>query len=202
MRKVVLGLMCALLCVSAMARERSAASLQVFPENEISISYGAVTFPYIAAGFAGAFGAALVGAASGGSVTLEQISSTGAFSGQYYRMLRPVFGLGVETVFEQCSLLFSGGDANKTQFLSVMPSAKIYYFRRPKAAMYFRGSAGVMLGGDVFTAGESEAPQVSVSFAAHVSPLGLSFGSGALKGLVEVGIGMGPLACLGLQYSF
>lgn len=194
MKKVALCFMCVLLGLSSRAQE--------YPGNEISLTYGGISVPYVAVSVAGIFGSIIASVITDGEVTLEHVGTSGNLSTQYYHNINPHFGFGAEVVYERCSMVFTGQNSTSINFLSIMPSVKGRWFQGQAFGMYSRASLGVSTTIiPIFELIDGTTP-LEGGLGYHVVPLGMSFGSKNLKGVCELGIGMGPMASVGLVYGF
>ena len=171
------------------------------PKNEISVGYGRVTLPDFAHLTAGVFATVF----TGGYARFDNFRSYGSVNAEYYRVLNKTFSVGaavswfggVADVLDKDNV--KTGTSDYSGF-AVMPSAKIFWFRKPHVAMYSKLSAGLTLLDDYDD--ESDSHSYDPYFAAQVSLAGVQFGGERLRGYVEVGGGMQGLVTAGVSYSF
>lgn len=188
-------LILSLLCVpmlGAYAQTFTSKQGYVLPDNEISVSYGALSHVHIGSALGGALGVAF----TLGFVDLEELSSTGAFSVEYRRYLHRNVAVGGVFAYEGCSLRFSGNaGTGRYSYLSLMPSVTVKWFSRPHVSMYSKAAVGVML---ALTPDSSVRPLLS----AHLSSVGVDFGGRTLRGFFEAGFGSLGLLSGGLRFCF
>ena len=164
----------------------------VLPDNEISVSYGALSHVHIGSALGGALGVAF----TFGFVDLEELSSTGAFSVEYRRYLHRNVAVGAVFAYEGCTLRFSGNaGTGRYSYLSLMPSVTVKWFSRPHVSMYSKAAVGVML---ALTPDSSVKPMLS----AHLSSVGVDFGGRNVRGFAEAGFGSLGLLSGGLRFCF
>ncbi|MCQ2140819.1 MAG: hypothetical protein MJY83_00555 [Bacteroidales bacterium] len=194
MKKVILCALCALMGLNSLAQE--------YPKNELSLTYGGLSIPYVAVSVAGVLGSVITGIATDGDVVLERVGTSGTFGFQYYHNFHRHFGYGAEVIYESCSLKFTDVPPGRVNFLSVMPSMKGRWFQGDVFGMYSRVSAGLCTRVIPLLEWIDEGAPVSVQFGYHVVPVGMSIGSKQLKFIAEIGLGMGPMIGAGVVYGF
>lgn len=205
-RKPQLLFVCILLLLSGTTLDaRSFISRQgyEFPPNEISLSYGRVSYPEIALTIGGALGAGL----SLGTATPSRMISTGAISLEYQRYVHSVVAVGAVASYEHYIMRFDkreGTDADgnpvytegETQHhnvLGVMPSLKLLWFNRPHFSMYSKVAAGLLL-----VVNDKTSP--SVAF--QLSPVCADFGGRLCRGFVDLGFGCQGMVAAGVRFNF
>ncbi len=164
------------------------------PSNEISVSWGLGSGPMIADAFA-----------SGLTGSTEYGMQTGNISAQFMHNLNKTIGIGVTASFE-------GLSAKKTDemtedlsnnYITIMPTARAYWFRKSMFGMYSRAAAGVTFNSfDYLNAKDGKTVKDSeseVSFAWQVSPVGIEIGSNKVSGFLEGGFGYQGLVIAGVR---
>lgn len=203
-----------------------ARTLQEFPSDEISLSYGRVSIP----GFAMTFGSVLGAAFSFGLAAPDHIGSTGAIGVEYFHYFNPHVAVGCAGVFEDFHLgwkvydhkdddgnnIYRPGNTSHNLFTSLMPAFKWRWLYKEHFSMYSKIGFGgcwqytpeittvsTVTDADGSTHNETEttAASSSFTFSAQLSPIGMEFGGDRFKGFTEIGIGMQGLLVLGVRYS-
>lgn len=191
MKKVIASiLLAALLAGPLSARDR---------QNELALSYSQFTVPQAAYVFAGVLGIAF----SLGNFSLENMALPGAASLEYTHYINDTFGFGGTLVGDFMTAdKYTGKDESRKYdgkfsmtFCSVMPHVKAYWFNHPHFGMYSKLAAGI--GGTFQNEGDP-----SVTFAAQLSPVSMDFGGDALRGYLELGLGMQGIVTLGIKKIF
>lgn len=161
-----------------------------FPANEISISYSGLNIVE----FAYAIGGAIAVGITGGKADIDKIITSGALGIEYTRYISPILAVGVVGSAEQYALHFRDDDKKSSQsyLFTVMPEAKLSWFRKPHFSMYSRVALGL---------GISYSEEFDSLFAIQISPVGLEAGGTHFKGFAEIGNGMQGFGC-GLRYCF
>lgn len=183
-----------------------------YRSNEIGVSYGRMSMYSIGAAFAGIFGSIF----TFGLATMDEFSSSGAIGLSYYHWLNPKFAIGAEATYEHVHMTFKSGvaggsvDPSYFDFIGVMPSVKGRWIQKKHFGLYSKLSLGatVISNGNVVETDSSgtqttdKEADVSARIALQVTPIGLEFGSGSLRGFIESGFGSAGMLCAGLRYSF
>lgn len=167
--------------------------------NEISVSYGYITLPYIGVLMGDILGSVIVSPLS--NEKLGNVSSTGAIGLEYMRYLasgRASFGAMV--AYEGLNTVFvDKNDASKVRkenehAITLMPSAKVVWFNRKGFGMYSRAGVGVTM---------MMLPK-SVNFmaAVQINPVGMDFGGSRVRGFIEAGFGTQGVVNAGIKACF
>ncbi|MCR5004028.1 MAG: hypothetical protein K5984_06635 [Bacteroidales bacterium] len=211
MKKLIFTAFAAIL-ISFSASAQSVRPVSEFDsyKNEVSVGYGIVTLPEILQAFSGLFGTMF----TGGLAVADEIYSTGAFHAQYYHYVSPMFGFGgqisgesVGYSFETMNLStreYEQGDMHHNVYLSLMPSAKGRWLRRPHFCLYSSLSLGVCLDIlDAYSDGDKDYDaETNVIFAAQSCPVGIEFGGVRHRGFLEMGFGMTGFISGGYKFAF
>lgn len=182
------------------------------PDNEISVSIGAVSIPYFAHMLGGVFGTAF----TGGLAKVSDISSTGAISVEYLKYLGNHVAVGASLTNETASLTFdsyNGKDDNgnssykdgkpqRQNYTTVMPTVKIPWFYTDHVSMYSKAAIGGCLSLDTDSGSSDSDDKAQIMVGLQVTPIGIDFGGEKYRGFVEGGFGMQGLCVFGLRYSF
>ncbi|MDD6508467.1 MAG: hypothetical protein PUF43_03285, partial [Bacteroidales bacterium] len=145
----------ALLPLQAASPSRSFVSAQgyEFPANEFSLSYGRVSYPEIAFTIGGVLGAGL----SFGTATPSKMISTGTINLEYQRFVHKIVAVGAACSYEHYIMrfdkavgtdedgnkIYTEGETNHHDMVSIMPSLKLLWFNRPHFSMYSKLAAGL-----------------------------------------------------------
>lgn len=168
--------------------------------NEVSASYGTVTFIDFVYILGGTFASAI----TGGNAIFDNFQSYGSANLEYYRVLNKTFSVGG-------ALSWTGGSADqlnkdgektgdmKYSGISIMPSAKAFWFRKKFVAMYSRLALGVTL---LDKSDDEGNKGFDPTFGAQVSIAGVQFGGKYLRGFMELGGGMQGFVIAGVSVSF
>ena len=139
----------------------------------------------------------------------DQSSFWGPIGVEYYYHVSPVVGLGAVAAYAGCKAedkKTHKDDLSET-FLTFMPSVKFNWLRKKHFGMYSGLSAGVMFlsvsANDNAKASDPDAKdETATVFMFQATALGVEFGSEALRGFVEAGLGEKGEFCAGLRYKF
>ncbi|MCQ2287680.1 MAG: hypothetical protein MJZ74_01095 [Muribaculaceae bacterium] len=167
------------------------------PANEISASVGYFTHPHVALTFGDAFGGIIDGDAS-------PENSVGSFGLTYMHNFNNRFGVGATTSFEHIYKNAKDGKKYTENFITVMPTARAYWFRHKSFGMYSRVAAGVALNcskGYVKDTGK-EKTDTDVLFGFHLAPVSMEFGSNKVSGFLELGWGYQGIFNAGVKFGF
>ena len=95
---------------------------------------------------------------------------------------------------EDGNKIYTEGETNHHDMVSIMPSLKLLWFNRPHFSMYSKLAAGLLLhfGG--------EKPGANVAF--QLSPVCADFGGRLCRGFVDLGFGCQGLASAGVRFCF
>ena len=139
----------------------------------------------------------------------DQSSFWGPIGAEYYYHVSPVVGLGAVAAYAGCKAedKKSHKDDLSETFLTFMPSVKFNWLRKKHFGMYSGLSAGVMFvsvsANDNAKASDPDAKdETATVFMFQATALGVEFGSEALRGFVEAGLGEKGEFCAGLRYKF
>lgn len=165
------------------------------PENEISISVGAVTNPDVAIGLSEVF-THIIGDDS-------EESSAGAYSLMYLHNMNKHVAIGVSATYEQ---LYEKSKyiTFRDHFISVMPTGRLHWFRGSIIGMYSRIGAGVscVFYKDSKENSTEEKNYCDTFFAFQVSPVCLEIGSKNIGAFVELGYGFQGVVNAGIKIGF
>lgn len=167
------------------------------PANEISASVGYFTHPHVALTFGDAFGGIIDGDASAES-------TFGSFGLTYMHNINSRFGVGATTSYEYIYKNAKDGKKYTENFITVMPTARAYWFRHKSFGMYSRLAAGVALNcskGYVKDLGK-EKTETDVLFGFHLAPVSMEFGSNKASGFLELGWGYQGIVNAGVKFGF
>jgi len=162
--------------------------------NEVNLSYGVVSMQDVAMAFSGVF-TTIVTAPAG--MKYGEYQSSGVIAAEYMRYLKSGrFAFGAVVGYENMTVSFVNEDRTQssksnTDFLMVMPSAKVVWFNRKHVGMYSRVAVGAMVG----------MKEKIASFMFQVDAVGVDFGGEHLRGFAYFGLGAQGIAGLGLKYS-
>lgn len=169
--------------------------------NEVELSYGRLTLADMAHMLSGAF----VAVFTVGYSQFDNFNAYGSVNAEYYRVLNKTFSVG--------GLVgWSGGsadvvDKNKVKTGTsdysayvIMPSTKIFWFRKNHVAMYSKLSAGIMFIDD-YEEG-SKSTDYSPLFSFQAGAVCVQAGGQRVRGFVELGIGMTGLIVGGISVAF
>lgn len=169
------------------------------PANELSVSYGVISVPYLANVFGGILGSAF----TFGLAQVDEISSLGSFGVEYKHFVLPYLAVGGCLSVEPTTLSFkANGDSEPSEpqrntYFTVMPSVKATWFRRNCVSMYSNLYAGIWL--STPTAADES---TTVGFSFQLSPICIDLGGKHFRGFAELGFGMRGLATCGLRWMF
>lgn len=182
-------------------------AIEPIPEQEISFQYSTITAPQFINFFVGAFSSAL----SLGTFTIDDMKCTGLFSVQYHHAVSKRIMLGCTTGYEYASLVLKDKDGAirdgsiGQHYVSILPSAKLYYNYNQHFGMYGKLQAGILMQMDKSRVENDEVVdefQMNPSFSFHVVPFGCEFGGESIRGYAEVGWGYQGLITIGIKKSF
>lgn len=182
-----------------------AQAFEPLPQHEVSLQYGYVTAPEIALMFAGIFGTLF----TLGTYSIDEITCTGEITGQYYHNLGERWMVGCAGGYEYANLSFKDKEGNPTQssvnghFMSLLPSAKVYWNNYRHFAMYTK----MQVGATMTVMPDTEQENLSVSdlgcyFSFNLVPAGMEFGGESLRGFAEIGFGTQGIVSIGLKKTF
>ena len=182
-----------------------AQAFEPLPKHEVSLQYGYVTAPEFALMFAGIFGTLF----SLGTASMSEIKCTGEISGQYYHRLGERWMVGCAGGYEHAGLSFEDSEGNvrpasvNGHFMSLLPSAKLYWNSKMHFAMYTKVQAGATM--TVMPDDDDENHQKAdlgcyISF--NLVPAGMEFGGESLRGFAELGFGTQGIISVGLKKTF
>lgn len=171
------------------------------PDNEISLSVGLPTHPFLGVAFGDAFSSIITD--DNGSE-----SSYGAYSLTYLHNCSKHIAVGAAATFEHTSKDTKKGPSISDNFLAVMPTARAYWFRNKSFGMYSRLAAGVAFNfyddlkynsNNTDTEKESKTDML---FAFQLSPVSFEFGSNKVSGFLELGYGYQGIFNAGIRLGF
>lgn len=166
------------------------------PKNEIAVGVGVGSHPYIGV----AFGSAFAEAFDDGSD-----SGIGAYGVTYLHNLSKHIAVGATGVYEYMSQKDGDGKKTSESFVTIMPTARAYWFRSKMFGMYSRLAAGVSLSmyEDYKDGSTTEVEDKSEALLAfHVSPVSFEVGSSRFSGFVELGYGYQGFVNAGVKLGF
>ena len=178
-------------------------AFEPLPQHEVSLEYGYVTAPEFALVFAGIFGTLF----TLGTSSLSEIKCTGELSGQYYHRLGEKWMVGCAGGYEHASLSFEDSEGNvkpatvNGHFMSLLPSAKLYWSSRKHFAMYTKAQAGATM---TVMPDDDEHSQADLDWyiSFNLVPAGMEFGGESLRGFVELGFGTQGIISAGVKKTF
>lgn len=166
------------------------------PDNEIAVGVGFGTHPFIGVGLASAIIDAFEDA---------EDTATGAYSISYLRNLNSHIAIGATGVYEYMYSKNDDGKKTSDSFITLMPTARAYWFRTGMFGMYSRLAAGVSLSmyEDYKDGSTTEIENKSEAlFAFHVAPVSFEVGSDKFSGFLELGYGYQGLVNAGVKFGF
>lgn len=168
------------------------------PENEIAVGVGLGTHAYIGVAFGNALADAIKG--EGGSE-----NSIGAYSLTYLHNLNKHIAVGATGLYEYMYSESDDGEKSSESFITVMPTARAYWFRTKSFGMYSRVAAGVSFSmfEDYKDGSTTELENKNKAlFAFHVAPVSFEVGSNKFSGFLELGYGYQGFVNAGLKFGF
>lgn len=177
--------------------------------NDITLHYGIGSAQSFVNILSGAF---MIIPSAINHMEFDTFHSTGAIGVSYQRCLNKVVSVGAVVNYDRgWSKYHNKNDASitgifSTDWLSLMATLRLYWFRTPGFAMYSKFALGAGLMGSSAKStknGETEKTPYnpSVTWSAQISPIGLEFG-GRFRGFLENGFGMEGILVGGIKYYF
>lgn len=167
------------------------------PKNEVAASVGLGTHAYIGVAFGDVFTEMIEGKGSSNRFT-------GAYSLTYLRNVSKHTALGISGTYEQMYRKSDSGYKTTEEFITVMPTVRLYWFRSSAFGMYSRLAAGASFRKYEYKdEGMTEPKNKSNTyFAFHAAPIGLELGSRTFSGFLELGYGYHGIVNAGLKFGF
>lgn len=150
----------ALLMVSAVATQAQGLSKS---RHDVSIGWGVGSMP-------------MIGLAIG---DLESSMGSGSINLQYMYNTSESFAVGLDVAYE---------NAAHSDCITIMPTARLYWFQKPAVAMYSRLAAGYSSISDG-------------KWGAQITPVAVEFGKGSIRGFVEGGFGFQGMLIGGVKFG-
>lgn len=178
------------------------------PKQEVSISAGAASIPWMALKISGT----LINFFTLDHMDVSDMSDPGAFTLEYTRHTASkhlAYGasLSVENAHINCRIknkkdengISMYGDPFPTNmlFASAMAMGKLIWFDKEHVSMYTKGALGLCL-----IDPSAKLLNSTVTLAFQVSPVCLEVGSQQFRGFAELGLGVQGLIQGGVKYSF
>ena len=184
MKRIIL--MAIVLCTTAFSA--SAQSYEM-PKNEIMIGGGYATPTLFAESL--------------GDVFTGDDKSMGVYSVTYLRNLNKHFSVGATLAFED---IYCEAKTQKihSDYLSIMPTSRAYWFRGKNFGMYSRLAAGLAVNfyKDGATDDSPGKSATAMDFAFQASPVCLEAGSEKVSGFLELGYGFQGIFNVGVKFGF
>lgn len=158
------------------------------PENEIMIGGGVPTATLLAESL--------------GDVLSGDTKTNGAYSFTYLHNLNKRFSVGASAVFED---IYCETKTKKvhSDYLSIMPTARAYWFRGKTFGMYSRLAVGVSF--DFYKKGATDddpgEDATAVDYAFQASAVCLEVGSNKVSGFLELGYGYQGIFQVGVKFG-
>ena len=174
-------------------------------KHEIGISYGTMSnSTWMAIG--DDIGTSVI---SFGSVRYDDGSFFGPIALEYFYHLNPVVGVGAVGAYaRETKDMFFGNDhcgKAKSNFITVMPSVKFNWLRKPYLGLYSKVAAGVTFRSqkDDFTSNQHEDnSRNSVLFNFQLTGFGIEAGPKNVRAFAEFGVGEQGVALAGIRFKF
>lgn len=167
------------------------------PKNEVAVSVGFGTHAFISVAFSDAFAEMIEGEGSSDRLT-------GAYGLTYLRNVSSRTAFGISGTYEQMYRKSNSGYKTTEEFITVMPTVRLYWFRGKAFGMYSRLAAGASFHTyDYKDEGMTDTKSKSnIYFAFHAAPISLEIGSRAFSGFLELGYGYNGIVNAGLKFGF
>jgi len=167
-------------------------------KNDISIGYGYLSLPQFMDEFK-----------SGLFHDHEKYTTSGTINVSYTHILSQRIGLGIDAAYETADISNEKRGYKKAMtYLTVIPTARIYWFHRPNVAMYSK----VGLGGCHYTQKmteksttdpyDNDPDESKFCVAAQITVYAVEFGNETIRGYAEGGVGFENGFQVGVRYAF
>lgn len=200
-------ILCALLIAAPKAN-----AFEPLPKNNIGIHYSTITGPEYMEGNMSIISAifdGIINALFKSDNKTEFVHhNSGMFTAEYHRTVGKRIQLGGALGFEHTKVdqLNNGvtTSTTTTNWLSLLPSMKLYYMNRNHFGMYGKVQAGILLDfANVDGTTDSDKKKTGIAPAFQLVPLGLDFGTETLRCYGELGIfSTQGLFAIGIRKSF
>lgn len=166
------------------------------PSDELSVSWGLGSGPM----FVDAFSSVLLG-----GVNYEM--QTGSVSAQYMHNFNKRVGVGLAATYEglKSQKPIITDEYLSSSYVSIMPTARLFWFRKSMFGMYSRVAAGVTINNFDYLNEQdgksSKESKTEVGFAFQASPIGIELGTNKVCGFLEGGFGFQGMVIAGVRFG-